>query len=167
MVIMGNWRPLWPLWGIFSLPKLPFLKTELSSHASEIVPTARDAYFDWYFEASKYYQESKITSLQDTMSRLRQRQKGFWGLFSLFCLQTHCSHLIMLTPHFWCHHPPSRLHLLDILVSPFQLSCQNSRNLSLSLSLLLWNCPFKLNFLSIQINPKYLLFSWLRLDLGP
>lgn len=77
MAIMGNLGPLWPLWGNF-LSKLPFLKTKLGSHASESVKTARDAYFDWYFETSKYYQESKIASLQDKMSRLsKQRRQGF------------------------------------------------------------------------------------------
>ena len=54
MAVMGN----------FWTPQLTSLKTELDSHSSVISRTEWNAYFDWNFEASKCYQESKIASVK-------------------------------------------------------------------------------------------------------
>lgn len=71
-LIKSNLELQWPSQGIFQFSKLTFLKRELDNHGSKIVRTEWNAYFNWYFEASKHYQESKIASLQHRISRLTE-----------------------------------------------------------------------------------------------
>ena len=69
----GNSELQWPLWVAFSLPKLIFFyKTKLEVHGFKIKQNKWYIYFYWYLEASKYTQNSKITSLQDTVSKLAE-----------------------------------------------------------------------------------------------
>lgn len=71
----NNLKLQWPLWGTFDLPKLIFLRTKLEDHSSKIKQTEWDAYFNWYLEASKCIQDSKIASLQNTISKLTEANK--------------------------------------------------------------------------------------------
>ena len=50
----------WSLWGIFEVPKLNFLKTELDYNSSKISRTEWNAYFNWYFEASLKIKNLKL-----------------------------------------------------------------------------------------------------------
>lgn len=45
--------------GTSEIPKLTFFKTELDNHSSKISKIEWNTYFDWYFEASKCYQQSE------------------------------------------------------------------------------------------------------------
>ena len=81
-LVKGNLEHQWPLWGTFEIPKLVFLKTKdnlklgfMDNHNSKISQTEWNAYFDWYFEASKYYQEPILASLQNEISRLTEANK--------------------------------------------------------------------------------------------
>lgn len=62
---MGNLQP----------PKLVFFRTKLEDHSFEIKQTEWGAYFNWYLEASKCIQDSKITFLQNTISKLTKVSK--------------------------------------------------------------------------------------------
>lgn len=46
-----------------------FLKTQLDNHSSETGKTEWNTSFDWYFEASKYYQEPEVASLKNEVLR--------------------------------------------------------------------------------------------------
>lgn len=71
----SNLQLQWPLWGTFNIPKLVFLRTKLEDHGSKIKQTEWDAYFNWLLEASKFIQDSKIASLQNTISKLTNVSK--------------------------------------------------------------------------------------------
>lgn len=47
----------------------------MDNHNSKISQTEWNAYFDCYFEASKYYQEPILASLQNEISRLTEANK--------------------------------------------------------------------------------------------
>lgn len=66
----------WPLWEIFNLSKLPFLKTNLEDQGSKIKQNNWYIYFHWYLEASGYTQSSKISSLQENLSKLVELTKN-------------------------------------------------------------------------------------------
>ena len=53
------------MWGTFEIIKLTFLKNELDYYSSKISKTEWNTYSNWYFEASKHDQETKIASLQN------------------------------------------------------------------------------------------------------
>ena len=65
----------WPLRETSDLPKLVFLRRKLEDCGSKIKPIEWDAYFNWYLEASKCIQDSKIASLQNTISKLTKVKK--------------------------------------------------------------------------------------------
>lgn len=48
----------------FDIHKLNFLETKLKYNSSKFSETHWNAYFDWHFEASQYYQESKTACMQ-------------------------------------------------------------------------------------------------------
>lgn len=104
----------WPLWGTFDLPKFVFLRTKLEDHISQIKQTEWNAYFNWLLEASKCIQDSKIPSLQNTISKLIEENKQLEKIKKLLrsllpllyhlCLQVHSSHLVPRSWP-WCHFP--------------------------------------------------------------
>ena len=62
----------WLLQGTFDLPKFIFLKTKLEDYSFKIKQNKWYVYFNWYLEAYKRAQNSKISSLQDTVSKLAE-----------------------------------------------------------------------------------------------
>ena len=75
-VTIHNLELEWPFWGIFDLLKLAFLRTKLEGRECKIKHTEWDAYFICSLEASKCdIQDSKITSLQSTISKLSKAHK--------------------------------------------------------------------------------------------
>lgn len=46
----SNSENQWPLWETFEIPQINFLKTKLDKNSAK---TEWNAYFEWYFEASK------------------------------------------------------------------------------------------------------------------
>ena len=60
-----------PSQGTFEIPKLNFSKAKLDHNSSKISRTEWNA----YFEAAKYYQESKIASLQNKILRLTEANR--------------------------------------------------------------------------------------------
>ena len=60
----------WPSWGNFDLPKLAFLGTKLEDCGSKINQNKWYVHLHWYLEAFGYAQNSKIASLQDSLSKL-------------------------------------------------------------------------------------------------
>ena len=92
--------------GSFQSSELVFLKTKLESYSSKIKQTEWDAFLNWQLEASKCLQDSKIVSLQNTMSKLNEVNKqlkevkwlprlffplphflGLWGVWQPPCTQ--------------------------------------------------------------------------------
>ena len=71
----GNLEYQWLLRGNSEIPKLNFLKTKLGHNSSKISRTEWNAYFNWYFEASHYSQDSKIASPQNKILRLTEEKK--------------------------------------------------------------------------------------------
>ena len=61
-------------WETFEILRLNFLKIKLDDNSSNISRTEWNAYFDWHFEASRCYQESKIASLQNRILRFSSVQ---------------------------------------------------------------------------------------------
>ena len=89
-------------------------------------------------------------SLQNTVSRLRQRQKGIWGLFSppcFLCLQIHSSHFIR--PHFGCYLLPLCTTSISSIssVSPSNYPAQMS-----------WTSPCSILLWTYQNLPLYFIF---------
>ena len=59
----NNLELQWPLWGTFQLDKIIYLRSALESKGSQIKQIEWNIYFNWYAEASKRLQYSKIASL--------------------------------------------------------------------------------------------------------
>lgn len=80
------------IWGTFNLLRLAFLRTNLEYQCSNMKQIEWDAYFNWYLEASKSIQDSKIASFQNTISELTtvykqlkaDLKKNHWRLLHAF-----------------------------------------------------------------------------------
>ena len=84
-------------WETFEILRLNFLKIKSDDNSSNISRTEWNAYFDWHFEASQCYQESKIASLQNRISRFSSVQ---FSCSVVYSLRPHESH----TPGLPVHH---------------------------------------------------------------
>lgn len=73
-LIKSNLEPEWPLWGSFDLAKRTFLQTKPDSHVSKLGKLEWDACI---LKFPNITEKSKTGSLLNTISRLRQRPKGF------------------------------------------------------------------------------------------
>lgn len=119
-------------------------------------------------KASKCFQDSKIASLQNTISRLSEaknkERKTKWLPRPLFpsCFVSQSSHPV-LRPQLRHHLPPSLLHHLHLLNT---LSLETILTLSQNFpcSLKLTSLPLPLN---LQINPTFLMFPGLRPNCEP
>ena len=100
--------------GIFDLLRLASLRTRLEDWSCKMKQNKWDTLFNWYLEASKHIWDSKIASLQNTISKLIEENKQLENikklLRSLFplpyplCLQVHRKHLVPRSLP-WCHFP--------------------------------------------------------------
>ena len=80
--------------GIFDLLRLASLRTRLEDWSCKMKQNKWDTLFNWYLEASKHIWDSKIASLQNTISKLinvnqqlkedKRKKKTFEAPFSPF-----------------------------------------------------------------------------------
>ena len=70
--IRNNLELKWPLWGMLRIDKVAHLKDTLKNKG---VPVEWDVYFNYYAEAYKRLQTSKIASLKDSIQKANEKLK--------------------------------------------------------------------------------------------
>ena len=62
-----------PLWRMFQLYKIVYLRSTLASKGSQIKQTECDTYFNWHAEASERLQDSKIALLKNLLQKANKK----------------------------------------------------------------------------------------------